>query len=117
MRDRKKFEERMTKEYPLLYSDMYGDPRETIMAFGFDIGPGWYSIIEDLSPKIEDLIFELKKKYTVIIVTHNMQQAARISDYTGYLYLGKLIEFGHTRQVFENPREDLTEKYITGRFG
>jgi phosphate transport system ATP-binding protein len=67
--------------------------------------------------KIEDLIFDLKKKYTVIIVTHNMQQAARISDYTGYMYLGKLIEFGRTRQIFENPREDLTEKYITGRFG
>jgi phosphate transport system ATP-binding protein len=67
--------------------------------------------------KIEDLIFDLKKKYTVIIVTHNMQQAARISDYTGYMYLGKLIEFGRTRQIFENPREELTEKYITGRFG
>jgi phosphate transport system ATP-binding protein len=67
--------------------------------------------------KIEDLILELKKKYTVIIVTHNMQQAARISDYTGYLYLGKLIEYGRTKQIFENPKEELTEKYITGRFG
>ncbi len=67
--------------------------------------------------KIEELIFELKKKYTVIIVTHNMQQAARISDYTGYMYLGKLIEFSTTRQIFENPKEELTEKYITGRFG
>ena len=67
--------------------------------------------------KIEDLINELKKKYTVIIVTHNMQQAARISDYTGYLYLGRLIEFGCTKQIFENPKEELTEKYITGRFG
>ncbi len=67
--------------------------------------------------KIEDLIIELKKKYMVIIVTHNMQEAARISDYTGFMYLGRLIEFGETRQVFENPREELTEKYITGRFG
>jgi phosphate transport system ATP-binding protein len=67
--------------------------------------------------KIEDLINELKKKYTVIIVTHNMQQAARVSDYTAYMYLGKMIEFGITTQIFENPKEDLTEKYITGRFG
>ena len=67
--------------------------------------------------KIEDLIDELKKKYTVIIVTHNMQQAARVSDYAAYMYLGKLIEFGETEQIFEDPREELTEKYITGRFG
>jgi len=67
--------------------------------------------------KIEDLIEELKRKYTVIIVTHNMQQAARVSDYTGYLYLGQLIEFGQTKQIFENPKEELTQKYITGKFG
>jgi len=67
--------------------------------------------------KIEDLIEKLKKNYTVIIVTHNMQQAARVSDYTGFFYLGKLIEFGETKQIFENPKEDLTEKYMTGRFG
>jgi phosphate transport system ATP-binding protein len=67
--------------------------------------------------KIEDLMLELKKKYTVIIVTHNMQQAARVSDYTAYMYLGKLIEYGNTEQIFEDPREELTEKYITGRFG
>jgi len=67
--------------------------------------------------KIEDLIDELKKKYTVIIVTHNMQQAARVSDYAAYMYLGKLIEFGETEQIFEDPHEELTEKYITGRFG
>jgi len=67
--------------------------------------------------KIEDLIFELKKNYTVIIVTHNMQQAARVSDYAAYMYLGKLIEFGITKQIFENPKEELTENYITGRFG
>jgi len=67
--------------------------------------------------KIEDLMTGLKKKYTVIIVTHNMQQAARVSDYTAYMYLGKLIEFGETDQIFENPKEELTENYITGRFG
>ncbi|HOI76589.1 MAG TPA: phosphate ABC transporter ATP-binding protein PstB [Methanofastidiosum sp.] len=67
--------------------------------------------------KIEDLIDELKKEYTVVIVTHNMQQAARISDYTVLMYLGKLIEFGETQQIFENPKEELTEKYIMGRFG
>jgi len=67
--------------------------------------------------KIEDLIFELKKNYTVIIVTHNMQQAARVSDETGFMYLGELIEFGPTKQIFENPKNKLTENYITGRFG
>ncbi len=67
--------------------------------------------------KIEDLINELKKDYTVIIVTHNMQQAARVSDYTGFMYLGELIEFGETEQIFQKPKEKLTENYITGRFG
>jgi phosphate transport system ATP-binding protein len=67
--------------------------------------------------KIEDLIETLKKDYCVIIVTHNMQQASRVSDYTAFMYLGELIEFGETRQIFENPREELTENYITGRFG
>lgn len=67
--------------------------------------------------KIEDLIGELKMKYTVVIVTHNMQEAARVSDFTGYFYLGELIEFGKTKQIFENPKEELTENYITGRFG
>ena len=67
--------------------------------------------------KIEDLILELKKTYTVIIVTHNMQQAARISDFTGFLYLGEMIEFSDTERIFENPRKKLTERYITGRFG
>ena len=67
--------------------------------------------------KIEDLIFDLKKEYTVVIVTHNMQQAARVADSTAFLYLGKLIEVGNTRELFEHPHEELTEKYITGRFG
>lgn len=69
------------------------------------------------SGKIEDLINQLKQKYTVIIVTHNMQQAARISDYTCFMYIGELIEFGETKQIFERPKKKLTENYITGRFG
>ncbi len=67
--------------------------------------------------KIEDLATDLKKDYTVVIVTHNMQQASRISDYTGFMYLGKMIEFGQTKEVFNKPRKELTERYITGRFG
>ena len=67
--------------------------------------------------KIEDLIRQLKTEYTVIIVTHNMQQAARVADYTAFLYLGKLVEFGPTEELFERPKEHLTEAYITGRFG
>ena len=67
--------------------------------------------------KIEDLIFDLKTQYTVVIVTHNMQQAARVADKTAFLYLGKLIEFNVTRELFERPAQELTEKYITGRFG
>jgi phosphate transport system ATP-binding protein len=67
--------------------------------------------------KIEELISELKTDYTVVIVTHNMQQAARVSDYTAYMYLGELIEFGDTDQVFMKPVKQATEDYITGRFG
>jgi phosphate transport system ATP-binding protein len=67
--------------------------------------------------RIEDLIDELKQNYTIVIVTHNMQQAARVSDYTAFLYLGKLIEYGETEGLFTNPKEDRTEQYITGRFG
>jgi phosphate transport system ATP-binding protein len=67
--------------------------------------------------KIEELIEELKNDYTVVIVTHNMQQAARCSDYTAYMYLGDLVEFGETDQIFLKPKEQATEDYITGRFG
>jgi len=67
--------------------------------------------------KIEELIAQLKKDYTLVIVTHNMQQAARVADYTAFLYLGKLIEFSPTEDLFERPKETLTESYITGRFG
>jgi len=67
--------------------------------------------------KIEDLIHQLKQDYTVVIVTHNMQQAARVSDHTAYFYLGDLIEFNPTKQLFEQPADERTEAYITGRFG
>jgi phosphate transport system ATP-binding protein len=67
--------------------------------------------------KIEELMLELKNSYTIVIVTHNMQQAARVSDYTGFMLLGELVEFGVTRQLFTNPHEKKTEDYITGRFG
>ena len=67
--------------------------------------------------KIEELIYELKTKYTIVTVTHNMQQAGRVSDYTAFFYLGRLIEFGPTTKIFTNPSERQTEDYITGRFG
>lgn len=67
--------------------------------------------------KIEDLLFELKEEYTIVIVTHNMQQATRVSDKTAFFYLGDLIEYGETTQIFENPQNERTERYVTGRFG
>lgn len=67
--------------------------------------------------KIEELIYELKKDYTIIIVTHNMQQAGRVSDYTSFFYIGELIEHGPTKQIFTNPKDIKTQNYITGRFG
>lgn len=67
--------------------------------------------------KIEELIFELKKDYTIVIVTHNMQQAARVSDYTAFMYLGDLVEFGDTKNLFTTPEKKQTEDYITGRYG
>ena len=67
--------------------------------------------------KIEELMLDLKQEYTIVIVTHNMQQAARVSDYTGFMLLGELVEFGVTKELFTNPRDRRTEDYITGRFG
>ena len=67
--------------------------------------------------KIEELIHQLKDDYTIAIVTHNMQQAARVSDYTAFLYLGEMVEYGQTDDIFRNPREKRTEDYITGRYG
>jgi phosphate transport system ATP-binding protein len=69
------------------------------------------------SGKIEDLIFQLKEHYTIVIVTHNMQQAARVAEYTGFFLLGRLIEFDKTEKIFTKPSEKRTEDYITGRFG
>ena len=67
--------------------------------------------------KIEDLVIELKKEYTVIIVTHNMQQATRVSDKTAFFLLGEVVEFNETEKLFSNPNDKRTEDYITGRFG
>lgn len=67
--------------------------------------------------RIEELMIELKERYTILIVTHNMQQAARVSDYTGFMLLGVLVEFGDTSQIFTSPRDERTEGYITGRYG
>jgi phosphate transport system ATP-binding protein len=67
--------------------------------------------------KIEELIYELKKEFTIVIVTHNMQQAARVSDYTAFFYIGKLIEYDETRKIFTSPKVKQTEEYVTGRFG
>jgi phosphate transport system ATP-binding protein len=67
--------------------------------------------------KIEELIYELKEQYTIVIVTHNMQQAARVSDFTAFMYLGELVEFGNTKTLFTTPRNRRTEDYITGRYG
>ncbi len=69
------------------------------------------------SSKIEELVHDLKQELTIIIVTHNMQQAARVSDYTAFMYLGELVEYGPTKKIFENPEEELTERYISGKFG
>jgi phosphate transport system ATP-binding protein len=67
--------------------------------------------------RIEELIYRLKENYTIVIVTHNMQQAARVSDFTAFFWLGSLVEFGPTQRIFTNPKEKLTEDYVTGRFG
>ena len=67
--------------------------------------------------KIEELLFQIKDITTIIIVTHNMQQAARVADYTGFFFLGKLVEFDETRKIFQNPSKKETEDYVTGRFG
>ena len=71
----------------------------------------------DRDARIEELLVELKQSYAIVIVTHNMQQAARVSDFTGFFYLGHLVEFGDTNQVFTRPANERTEAYITGRFG
>ena len=67
--------------------------------------------------KVEELLHELKREYTIVVVTHSMQQAARVSDRTAYFHLGKLVEVGNTQDLFVNPKHELTQNYLTGRFG
>ena len=82
------------------------------------LNPKSFSALDPIATtKIEELIHELKKQYTIVIVTHNMQQAARVSDFTAFMYLGELIEFGQTEKLFTTPEKQATEDYITGRFG
>lgn len=101
-----------------------GQQQRLCIARSLSVGPDIILMDEPCSAldpiatsKIENLIADLKNEYTVVIVTHNMQQAARVSDYTGFMYMGKLIEFDTTPTIFERPQEELTENYITGRFG
>lgn len=101
-----------------------GQQQRLCIARGIAIGPEVLLLDEPCSAldpistaRIEELIDELKREYTIAVVTHNMQQAARISDYTAFLYLGELVEFGETAQLFTNPRQKRTEDYVTGRFG
>ncbi len=101
-----------------------GQQQRLCMARAIAIGPEVLLLDEPCSAldpistaRIEELIDELKNEYTIAVITHNMQQAARISDYTAFLYLGELVEFGETTQIFTNPRESRTENYVTGRFG
>ena len=78
--------------------------------------PGCHNLVKNHS-KLEDTLEEIKRDYTIIIVTHNLQQAARLSDYTGFMFLGKMIEFGPTEELFVKPKVDKTGEYIGGRFG
>jgi phosphate transport system ATP-binding protein len=101
-----------------------GQQQRLVIARAIAIGPEVILLDEPASAldpistaKIEELIYELKNEYTIVIVTHNMQQAARVSDFTAYMYLGELIEFDDTKAVFTNPRQKATEDYITGRYG
>jgi phosphate transport system ATP-binding protein len=101
-----------------------GQQQRLCIARALAIEPGFILMDEPCSAldpiataKIEDLMFELKQNMTLVIVTHNMQQAARVADYTAFMYLGQIVEFNRTRDLFEHPKQELTENYITGRFG
>jgi len=136
--DRKFIEERV--EYSLVQSALWDEVKDKLRKSAFELSGGQQqrlciaralaisptvilmdepaSALDPISTaKIEDLIYELKKKYTIVIVTHNMQQAGRISDTTAFFYLGELIEHGDTKVIFTNPKNTQTQNYITGRFG
>ncbi|MDD4886579.1 MAG: phosphate ABC transporter ATP-binding protein PstB [Thiomonas sp.] len=127
-------------EWALIKSALWGEVKDKLQQSGMSISGGQQqrlciaraiaikpevllldepaSALDPISTaKVEELVIELKRDYTVAIVTHNMQQAARVSDFTAYMYLGELIEFGETNQIFLKPKKQETEDYITGRFG
>jgi phosphate transport system ATP-binding protein len=109
-----------TVEWALRGAALWDEVKDRLQepAFGLSGGQQQRLVIARASTlKVEELIHELKQQYTIIIVTHNMQQAARVSDRTAFMYLGELIEYGDTDQVFTNPAEKRTEDYITGRYG
>ncbi len=136
--DRHFIEERV--EYSLVQSALWDEVKDKLRKSAFELSGGQQqrlciaralaisptvilmdepaSALDPISTaKIEDLIYELKKKYTIVIVTHNMQQAGRISDTTAFFYMGELIEHGDTKVIFTNPKNTQTQNYITGRFG
>ena len=92
-------------------------PRSGLGFWGIAAGPLHRALDPMATAKVEELIYQLRENYTIVIVTHNMQQAGRCSNYTAFFYLGRLIEFGATSKIFTNPSERQTEDYITGRFG
>ena len=109
---------------PICLSLSGGQQQRLCIARGVAVKPSILLLDEPTSAldpistaKVEELVHELKKDYTIAIVTHNMQQAARVSDFTAYMYLGEMVEFGKTDELFIKPKRKETEDYITGRFG
>jgi phosphate transport system ATP-binding protein len=138
VRDRKLIEQRV--EESLTAAALWGEVKDKLKKSAFELSGGQQqrlciaralaiapsiilmdepaSALDPISTsKIEELIHELKQRYTIVIVTHNMQQAARVSDKTGFFMLGRLVEFGDTKKIFINPENEQTQNYITGRFG